>query len=181
MNQRGFTLLEMLIALAISSVLMLGIARFLPALQMNNLRTLMAFQLHEELRLMMNSLEKAVRRAGYCAGECVGEGLTISTAGGMCLLVRWDENSNGKWEGTNNENSDYYGYRLRNGNLETQRGVSSCESAGWEKLNDPASVAISAFQITRADRQIRLLLSGYATAFPDVPLTLESWITAGNL
>ena len=181
MKQRGFTLPEMLIALAVGSVLMLGSARFLPALQVNNLRTLMSFQLYEELRLMLNSLEKAVRRAGYCAGDCVGQGVTIGTGGGTCLLVRWDENSNGKWEGTDNENSDYYGYRLRNGNLETQRGVSRCDSAGWEKLNDPASVTLRALQITQSDRQIRLLLTGYATAFPGVQLTLESWITAGNL
>ncbi len=181
MKQSGFTLPEMLIALAIGSVLMLGIARFLPALQINNLRTLMSFQLHEELKLMINTLEKAVRRAGYCAGECEGKGIIINTTGGTCLLVRWDENSNGKWEGPDAENSDYYGYRLREGNLEVQRGVSRCDTAGWEKLNDPGSVTLSQFQVTQADRQIRLLLSGYATAFPGIVLTVESWITAKDL
>ncbi|WP_332308373.1 prepilin-type N-terminal cleavage/methylation domain-containing protein [Erwinia typographi] len=45
MTERGSSLAEMLIALAISSVLLLSAARMLPLLQLNNLRTLMRFQL----------------------------------------------------------------------------------------------------------------------------------------
>ncbi|MGE9551575.1 prepilin peptidase-dependent protein [Erwinia amylovora] len=180
MKQAGFTLLEMLIALAVSGVLMVSTARFLPALQVANLRMLISLQLHEELRLMMGTLEKAVRRAGYCRGQCPGVALTLNQQGN-CLLLRWDGNSNGKWEGVENENSDFYGFRLREGNLETQRGVERCDSGGWEKLNDPATVMITAFQAVRAGPQVRLRLSGYALAFPQHPLMLESWVTAVNL
>ncbi|WP_338577409.1 prepilin-type N-terminal cleavage/methylation domain-containing protein [Erwinia sp. E_sp_W01_1] len=69
MRQAGFSLPEMLIALAIGSVLLLGAARMLPLLQYNNLQTLMRFQLQEELQLIATTLEKAVRRAGYCKGS----------------------------------------------------------------------------------------------------------------
>lgn len=180
MKQAGFTLLEMLIALAISGILMIGAARFLPALQMANLRTLMSIQLHEELRLMMSTLEKAVRRAGYCRGDCSGEALTINPQGN-CLLLRWDENSNGKWEGVENENSDFYGFRLRDGNLEAQRGVERCDAGGWEKLNDPATTKMAEFLVVRAGQLVRLRLSGYILAFPQHPLTLESLVTTVNL
>ena len=64
MKQTGFSLAEMLVALAISSVLLLSAARLLPVLQSNNLQTLMRFQLQEELQLMMFTLEKSVLRAG---------------------------------------------------------------------------------------------------------------------
>lgn len=176
----GFTLPEMLIALAISAVLLIGAARFLPQLQLADLRMLLMVQLHEELRLMMATLEKAVRRAGYCRGECGAAGLTLGQQG-SCLLLRWDENSNGKWEGVENDRSDYYGYRLRQGNLEMQRGVTECSSSGWEKLNDPATVTISEFQVSRTGAQIRIRLGGYALAAPYSPLMLESWLTANNL
>lgn len=178
MTRAGFTLPEMLVALAISGVLMLGAARFLPLLQSNNLRILLTFQLQEELQLMMGTLEKSVRRAGYCHGACQGQGLKIAEE---CLLVRWDENSNGKWEGPGSENSDYYGYRLRDGNLEGQRGVENCDGGGWEKMNDPASLRIDDFRILKQDRQVRLRLSGYARRFPQLPVTLERWVTAENL
>lgn len=181
MKRAGFTLPEMLIALAISGVVMLGAAKFLPLLQSNNLRILLTFQLQEELQLIMGTLEKSVRRAGYCHGKCQGEALKITGDTKPCLLVRWDENSNGKWEGPGNESSDYYGYRLRDGNLEAQRGVDECESGGWEKMNDPASMVISNFHLVREARQIRLVLGGYARRFPQLPLTVERWITAENL
>ncbi|MCX8956876.1 prepilin peptidase-dependent protein [Erwinia psidii] len=177
----GFSLLEMLIALAISSLLLTGAARFLPQLQKANLRTLMMLQLNEELYLMMATLEKAVRRAGYCRGACEGPGLIMTQHPQTCLLVRWDENSNGTWEGVENQDSDYYGYRLRDGNLEAQRGVASCSAGGWEKLNDPATMTVTAFQVTRTGAKIRLKLSGIALAFPQSPVTLESWLTAKNL
>ncbi|MBV4367346.1 prepilin peptidase-dependent protein [Erwinia phyllosphaerae] len=176
----GFTLPEMMIALAIGGVLMLGAARFLPLLQMNNLRMLMTFQLREELQLMMATLAKNVRRAGYCHGECQGKAL-ITSSNGQCLLLRWDENSNGKWENADSETSDYYGFRLRNGSLEAQRGVDSCESSGWEKMNDPASVIISDFRVVRKAQQVQLRLSGYALGFPLQALTVERWVTGENL
>lgn len=181
MRRAGFTLPEMLIALAISGVVMLGAAKFLPLLQSNNLRILLSFQLQEELQLIMGTLEKSVRRAGYCHGKCQGEALRITDGIKPCLLVRWDENSNGEWEGPGNDNSDYYGYRLRDGNLETQRGVDECDSGGWEKMNDPASMVISDFRLIRQARQIRLVLGGYARHFPQLPLIVERWITAENL
>lgn len=181
MKQGGFSLMEMLIALAVSSVLLVGAARVLPALQRHNLQTLMRFQLHEEIQLMMATLQKAVIRAGYCKGECAGgAGLRIAESG-RCFLVRWDENSNGRWEGTGSAESDFYGYRFRQGSLETQRGVDSCEGSGWEKLNDPATVILSDFQIVQNAKQIRLTLTAFARAFPQQPITLERWITAGNL
>lgn len=180
MKQSGFSLAEMLVALAISSVLLLSAARLLPALQRNNLQILMRVQLQEELQLMMFSLEKSVLRAGYCRGACSGPGLTIG-AGGRCLLVRWDENSNGKWEGVESSDSDFYGYRWRDGSLETQRGVDRCDGGGWERLNDPRTVTIEAFRVTKVDRQIRLVITAFAKAFPSVRLTAERWFTAANL
>ncbi|MFU9138825.1 prepilin peptidase-dependent protein [Erwinia tasmaniensis] len=181
MRNAGFSLPEMLIALAISSIVMLGATRLLPVLQMNNLRTLKAFQLQEEMQQMMTSLEKAVRRAGYCPGQCQGEGLSIRGASGSCLLIRWDENSNGRWEAAGRDDSDYHGYRLRSGNLEMQRGINDCEGSGWERLNDPAVIAIDKFQVTQRAGQVRLLLAGYALIWPQHPLVIERWVRTVNL
>ncbi|MDW8845646.1 prepilin peptidase-dependent protein [Erwinia sp. MMLR14_017] len=180
MKESGFSLMEMLVALAVSSVLLVGAARVLPALQCHNLQTLMRFQLHEEIQLMMARLQKAVIRAGYCKGECAGAALHIAESG-RCFLVRWDENSNGRWEGTGSAESDLYGYRFRQGSLEMQRGVDNCEGSGWERLNDPATVMLSDFHIIQHDKQIRLAISAFARAFPRQSVTLERWITAGNL
>lgn len=181
MNNGGFTLLEVLLAMAIGSVMLIGAARTLPLLQQQNLRMQMQVQLNEELQQIMQTVGKAVRRAGYCHGRCSGRAMQIHGDSGSCLLVRWDENSNGRWEGTDREESDYYGFRLRSRNLEMQRGIDRCDGSGWEKLNDPRSIAIDRFDVVRERRRIRVLLSGSAVAWPDVTQSIENWLTAENL
>lgn len=181
MKVQGFTLLEMLMAMAIGSVLMLLAARTLPQLQAQNLRLMMQAQLHEDLQQIMHTLEKAVRRAGYCHGNCsdtAQRGMHISAG---CLLVRWDENSNGRWEAPGREDSEVYGYRLRGTSLEMQRGVTDCQGGGWERLNDPHRVGIRAFQVIKTGRQIKLSLRGFAQRDPRIARDLEHWLTAENL
>lgn len=181
MKAQGFTLLEMLIALATGSLLMLGAARLLPQLQAQNLHLMMQAQLQEDLQQMMHTLEKAVRRAGYCHGRCLTtaqQGMHIEAG---CLLVRWDENSNGQWEAPGRDDSDVYGYRLRGTALEMQRGVNHCQGSGWERLNDPQRLGIRFFQVEKSGRQVRIHLSGFALRSPEIALDLEHWLTAENL
>lgn len=181
MNSSGFTLLETLLAMAIGSVMMIGAARTLPLLQQQNLRIQMQVQLDEELQQIMYTLEKFVRRAGYCHGRCSGSAVQTTDGNASCLLIRWDENSNGRWDGPESEESDYYGFRLRKRNLEMQRGVDNCNGSGWEKLNDPRLIVIDDFNVTRAPGQVRIRLSGSAVAWSALTRTVESWITADNL
>lgn len=171
----GFSLLEMLIAMAISAVIMLSVGRFLPLLLAENTDVLQRAQLRQELQQMMATLEKSVRRAGYCHGECAREALKISE---NCLLLRWDENSNGQWEGVSHAESDYYGYRLRQQQLEMQRGVDQCQSAGWERLSDPAFMTVEQFSVSQQGRQVRIVLQGRAGRWLE---TVESWIEGENL
>jgi prepilin peptidase dependent protein B len=171
----GFSLLEMLIAMAISAVIMLSVGRFLPLLLAENADVLQRAQLRQELQQMMATLEKSVRRAGYCHGECAREALKISE---NCLLLRWDENSNGQWEGVSHAESDYYGYRLRQQQLEMQRGVEQCQSAGWERLSDPAFMTVEQFSVSQQGRQVRIVLQGRAGRWLE---TVESWIEGENL
>lgn len=175
MKMAGFSLLEMLIALAISAVVMLSAGRFLPLLLAENAGVMQRAQLRQELQQMMATLEKAVRRAGYCHGECGSEALQIRE---NCLLLRWDENSNGKWEGVSYAESDYYGYRLRQQQLEMQRGVDQCQSAGWERLSDPAFMTLEQFSVSQHGTQVRIVLQARAGRWLE---TVESWIEAENL
>ncbi|MGD9425793.1 prepilin peptidase-dependent protein [Pantoea sp. NSTU24] len=175
MKVSGFSLLEMLIAMAISAVVMISVGRFLPRLVAESASVLQRAQLRQELQQIMTTLEKAVRRAGYCHGECGPGALTLRE---NCLLLRWDENSNGRWDAAGHTGSDYYGYRLRQQQLETQRGVDECQSAGWERLSDPAFMTLEQFSLRRQGRQIRIVLQGRAGRWLE---TIESWVEGENL
>lgn len=142
MKQRGFSLTEVLIATAISSLLLISASRFLPGLQRAVLAQSGQRQLEEEV---LFALGKQLQRAGYCAGNCQGQAL-VTARQGSCVIVRWDANSNGSWDNSSSEN-DSNGFRLESGALETQRGATSCEGKGWEKLTDPDRLTIAHFVV----------------------------------
>ncbi|EKY3193899.1 prepilin peptidase-dependent protein [Cronobacter turicensis] len=150
-KEKGFSLLEVLIALGISSVLLIGAARLLPALQLGVLRQAQQTLLQEELWQLAFTIGKQIQRAGYCYGGCQSHALELNSEGN-CLLVQWDANSNGRFEGAPSSEAEQTGYRLRDGSLETQRGATSCEGKGWEKMTNPAMVRIDRFQIQEKRR-----------------------------
>ena len=85
---RGFSLLEVLIAMAISSILLLGASRFLPALQFGIMQQMRQQALEDDLWQQLFTVAKHLQRAGYCRGDnCIGEPLHLS--------ARWDE----RWQG----------------------------------------------------------------------------------
>jgi prepilin peptidase dependent protein B len=177
-KQQGFSLIEMLLAVAISSVLMMAVGKMLPLLQRDTLQLQLRVQLQEELLQLVLLMEKAVRRAGYCHGVCSGEALQIQP---RCLLVRWDENSNGKWEGSEHAESERWGYRLRNQSLEVLRGASGCEGTGWERISDPRIVVLDELQLLQQQQTIRIVLSGHVRQFPQLREQTEQWSYGGNL
>lgn len=150
LNQRGFSLTEVLIAMAISSILLLSTARFLPGLQRAMLMQGQQQRLEEEVWLRVNALGKQLQRAGFCSGLCQGLALTIGRRG-SCVIVQWDANSNGRWETTPSSEAEQTGFRLEGGALETQRGATSCEGKGWEKLTEPESLWVTRFSVSKTE------------------------------
>ncbi len=152
LNEKGFTLLEMLIAMALSSLVLLSAGRLFPALYRGVLGQYQHEALQESLWQLAFSIGKNLRRAGYCHGECKGKALVISN-GGECVLLRWDSNGDGRWEPSGHPEAQATGDRLRSGSLETLKGANSCEGNGWERITDPQAMAIEHFSVTRLHRQ----------------------------
>ncbi|MDH6631449.1 prepilin-type cleavage/methylation domain-containing protein [Lelliottia sp. AC1] len=149
-NQCGFSLTEVLIAMAISSILLLSTARFMPALQRAILKQEQQQELEEEVWLRATAIGKQLQRAGYCNGSCQGPALTMGRAG-RCVIVQWDANSNGRWENAPSTEAEQTGFRLEAGALETQRGATSCEGKGWEKLTEPERVLVTHFLVSKIE------------------------------
>lgn len=153
-RQRGFTLMETLVAMAISAILLLELGGLLPLLVKQHTGLQQRQQLRMEMQRITLMLEKAIRRAGYCHGEgCQGLGLEIQQAG-QCLLVRWDGQHKGRWRGTAHPDSDYYGYRYRNLAIEAKRGVDSCQGSHWQQLTEPQQMQIVHFQLRQQSHQV---------------------------
>ncbi|WP_202303344.1 prepilin peptidase-dependent protein [Dryocola clanedunensis] len=152
LKQKGFTLLETLIALALSSAVLLGAGKLFPALQRGVLMQYQKEMLQESLWQLAFSLGKNLRRAGYCNGQCAGNGLTLGNEG-KCVIIRWDFNSNGVWEPAGHAEAEMTGFRLREGSLETLKGAVHCDGGNWQRISDPNSMAIKYFVVRRLARQ----------------------------
>lgn len=166
-KQQGFSLTEVLMAMAISSVLLMSAARFLPALQRSIMLLTKQQELEEELWLRITGIGKHLQRAGYCAGKCEGEALKMGQRG-ECVIVQWDENSNGRWETSPPAAAEQTGFRLNDGALETLRGATQCDGKGWERMTDPDRIRVQRFQVQRISRV------GFA---PELSLTLAATIS----
>ncbi|ATX62747.1 prepilin peptidase-dependent protein [Yersinia hibernica] len=153
----GFTLPEMMLALSIGSLIIMAATKTFPQLH----KQIATLQQHYHLELTMSQimavLEKDLRRAGFCHGECQGKAMTIhhypTEAINSCLIVAYDLNRNGRWEGEKHQESEYFGYRLRNKALEGQRGELNCSGRGWEKLFNSQDITITHFSVSRLRQQ----------------------------
>lgn len=83
-NRKGFSLLEVLIAMTISSILLLSTSRFLPGLQRGVLLQSGQQELQDEVWQRLFAVGKQFQRAGYCAGHCQGQGDDHRQARTMC-------------------------------------------------------------------------------------------------
>lgn len=148
--ERGFTLPEVMLALTFGSLIMLAAAKTYPVLRQHSVDVGRHYRLESVLRQLAFGIEKDLRRAGFCAGNCRGRALLIGhapgEATGSCVIVAYDITRNGRWE-TLGADVGYFGYRLRQGALEGQRGITHCHGAGWERLLDNDEVRIETFSV----------------------------------
>lgn len=186
----GFTLPEMMLALSVGSMIIMAATQTFPQLH----KQISILQQHYHLELVLNqmmaALVKDFRRAGFCHGECQGEAITIQQyqgeAANSCLIVAYDLNRNGRWEGKKHQESEYFGYRLRKKILEGQRGELNCFGGGWEKLLDPKDITITHFSVSRLPQQTsgqvyRVQLAGQRTGNRAIQHQLTYTIRGSNL
>lgn len=140
-RQSGFSLVELMVALAASLVVVAGIISIFSGVVRSNADSLRHTRLTQELRSTMDFISAELRRAGYQDNIAPG-----------------DENTHGIHEVSNNcvrysydapDNQDYRAFRFRNNQVEWRRSNASFNScnggtpADWEAITDANTIFIT--------------------------------------
>ncbi|QTF09611.1 prepilin peptidase-dependent protein [Brenneria izadpanahii] len=188
-RQQGFTLPEILLALALGSLIMLSAAQLYPLLRMQSRNSAQYFRLEQLFSQTAFAIEKDIRRAGFCAAACQGKAISIGSYPGemahSCFNVSYDLNRNGRWDGGERQDGESFGYRLRAGALEIQSGAHNCQGDRWEKLFDPQEVTLTQFRLQRLSERsgavlYQLQLAGYWTNRPVIQQKISRLIMGRN-
>ncbi|WP_340617371.1 prepilin peptidase-dependent protein [Xenorhabdus entomophaga] len=162
-KQAGFSLLEIMVAMLISSVIFIAMTKTYPVLSGQVFDLYRKYRLHYLVNRTVYLMEKDIRRAGYCQDkkQCEGEPLVIKNKNtepaSSCFIVAFDLNLNNRWEKPDHIESEFFGYRLNNRALEWKRGVDNCQENGWERLFDPKEIVIDAFHLEKSQAKKGLI------------------------
>jgi prepilin peptidase dependent protein B len=172
LRQNGFTLIELMIALLISSIILVSLTSIYNSTIISSVKAHRTAQLSQQLQAAMELMAREIRRAGYWANAAndvstgqnnnpfmaVGADISIN-ADNNCILFSYDQNGNGAQSALNTANEDErYGFRLMNGAIQWRPSSAafSCTAAAntWEDLTDTNIVTITNLVFTLTSRSV---------------------------
>lgn len=177
-QQRGYSLIEMMVALVLSSVVMGGMLTiFFNSLKHSSSANDIG-KLDQQLHSVMHLISSDVRRAGYWANAHTSNSnpfmVTGSTditvnAGNNCVLLTYDADGDGSLPSiASGSDDERYGYRLINNIIQYRPwgadfNCSAADSA-WQNLTDSNVIKITQFNVSKSENVIDLDGAGSGTA-----------------
>lgn len=159
----GFTLLEMLLSIALSSLIIIGSSSFYTQLQTNTMQYHRRARLEQNVKHAVIGLSKDIRRAGFIANnpqKIKMKAIEINQEQN-CIIIRYDSEIRHDWiySSSDIKNADVFTYRYYKNNLEYKTGAIDCqEGTNWEKLFDPTEYKVTHFTIKQKSNYIELSL-----------------------
>lgn len=176
MNSKGFTLVEMLITMALSVIVMLSIVSIYGTMINRSHTTLKAIQLNQELNNAFILMGKTIRRAGFW-GDANSLGVNPFTSSGTglqinnaqdCILFSFDANGDGILPSVNDSSDERYGFRLINNTLQYRESTSqfdcTAQVTDWTDLTDSNQIEVTQLNFTHTPTALDLDGNGPGTA-----------------
>ena len=173
-GMRGFSLIELLVGSAIGLVVVAAASNLVAHNLRENRAVILEARLMQDLRNAADIVGRGLRRAGYWAGAASGvrgddgepvaanpyDALVVDDAASGTVGFRFSRDAveNGVVDG-----NEQFGYRLRNGAIETQLGA-----ANWQALTDPATLIVTLLRVVPRIEEASLV------AFCPAPCPLAS-------
>lgn len=162
LRQVGFSMVEMMIAMAIGLGVLSGLTSYTANVIGINAKSMAQMRLQEELQVISLFLSQELKRAGARAdieGNAVkGDNPTLAKtksytlsqyheeSTNSCLLFSYDRDLDGVIN--TQKNTEFYGFRLRDSAIEYRIGGADCGQNGWQDLSDSNVIIITKLQFT---------------------------------
>lgn len=152
-TQNGFSLIELMIAMAVGLFLMGGIVSIFGASAKAQSESMQTSRLQQELRASLSIMRTDIRRAGYWGNALPSLGannpFTTTTTnltvlnGGSCILYSYDLNKDGSVD----DNTEFFGFRLNNNAIEMRSSGTATDdcsiNAEWTTVTDASIVTVT--------------------------------------
>lgn len=195
-NILGFTITELLIALAINAVLFIALTSIFLANLDHYHRALNYARLNEDMQIAMTMMSQDIRRAGYWANARNDVGLDQNTNPFMtsttdvsvnvannCILFSYDASKDGTIASISSSVDDErYGYRLSGNVLQARPpgAVYSCTATDWENITDSNVIEITALTFTLTTNTLNTGPSTRGVALRDVDISMTGRLTSNH-
>ncbi len=145
-KQDGLTLIEMMIALLLATIVMGTILTIFISNVKSSSENIKMIHLNQELRTIITFIADDLKRAGYSADPTSTDFINEYNPDiADCILYSYDADEDGVRDA-----DERFGFKLANNAIEwTQnRTALNCTSGTWSQLSNPAANQITAFNIT---------------------------------
>ncbi|WP_392553247.1 prepilin peptidase-dependent protein [Orbus wheelerorum] len=186
MLNRGFSLFEMLLNLALTSLIIISIISFYPKFHLTIIQIYQQHRLEVVTHQALSGLIKDIRRAGFIANsqDVITKPAIEINSDGNCIILRYDTTNSGKWRYYlyDPASSDVFAYRYHKNSLDAQSGINHCRntSTRWEKLFDPNEVKIINFQARQHSNYTELNITVQLKHFPAIRYQTTNYVKNSN-
>lgn len=160
--RRGFTLVELLIALALNAIILTALISIFIANLYHYRNVINTNRLEQTLQAAMDIMANDIRRAGYWSNASndlaldqnnnpfMASGLDVALGNSnTCILFSYDHDFNGALPSISSSYDDErYGYRLNGQAIQSRPwgATFSCSASAsaWENITDPTIVTVTA-------------------------------------
>ena len=159
-NNSGFTLIELMIGIAVSLVVMAGVANVFVSTVKSSSETLTSSKLNQDLQAIMNIMTDDIRRAGYwnsLASDAASSNPFTNTDNLYinntedCILYAYDNDADGAIPAQPINSNERYGFKLDEGDIKMRRSghnMTDCEDGYWNRVNDERIEEITVLTFT---------------------------------
>ncbi|MCO6545798.1 MAG: prepilin peptidase-dependent protein [Gilliamella sp.] len=156
----GYSLLELLISMILSSLIFMSMASFYIQLQTRIIQNYQKTRLQQAIEFGLAGMKKDIKRAGFIANDpnkMTAKAIKID-AQRKCIVLRYDSEIRNSWVWNkfNPTESDVFTYRYKENNIAYRTGSIDCFGGKWEKLYDSNEIKVTDFTIKQLPDAISL-------------------------